>query len=184
MRFAFIQRLTREILPLCVVSGAVFLSSLGARYAVKSWRGFHEKRARVVYYKNEIFKDDAPSYLAETITREHEALERKIDTLTLGLIESDDLSGLVELLFHKADSVGIDGAPEMDPQDRIVTEDYIVYPIRLALSAPFPEITAYIASLESIPHIVKVKRIAVTASTRGLIDTKLLIHCLFSRTDA
>jgi Tfp pilus assembly protein PilO len=87
-----------------------------------------------------------------------------------------DLSALLGVLIDRADSAGVRFV-RIQPQGESSAGDYVLYPVVLEFATAFDPLAKLIASLESLPQLVRVDRVAVTAAHEGKLNVSILCTC-------
>ena len=55
--------------------------------------------------------------------------------------------------------------------------DFVRYPVLLETATTYRSLGGFIAALEALPHMVRIDRIAVSASADDKISVKILVTC-------
>lgn len=167
-------------MPLAVLTLAFCLFTMVVRYAiVPGWQRNTSIRNEVRNYKTLIQGDNEYNALKNTLREKQRLLEKKHTDLTQGLADPHDLSGLLQMIFDKAWEADI-RFDKTVPQPEVQGTDYIHYPVQLEMTTSYTSLGKFIASLERIPQIVRVERIALTAQSDGLLYVRILITCYLS----
>ena len=179
--YAFIKRvIDKELIPSLVLVLSLFLCTVLVRYAVIP----NVKRSVIVggelsRYKALIQGDEKYNKLKNEIRDKQKALEKKHIELTQGLADPHDLSGLLQMIFDKAWGAEI-RFDKTVPQQEVKGKDYIHYPVLLEMTTTFNSLGKFISSLENIPQIVRVNRVAISARDDENIHVRVLITCFLS----
>ena len=155
----------------------LFLSTLLFRYAlVPVWQSGETVRKEVDLYKTLIDGSSEYDEFKKEIKEKHRELEKKHTALTQGLADPHDLSGLLQMIFDKAYQVDI-RFDKTIPQQETRGTDYIHYPVLLEMTTNYTSLGKFISSLERMPQIVRVDRVAITAKNNEEISARILITC-------
>jgi Tfp pilus assembly protein PilO len=111
----------------------------------------------------------------------HEKLSAKLAVISSGMGNPQDLSALLQMLIDRAKAADIRFV-KMQPQSESTHADYIQYPVLLEMETTYHSLGQFVVALESMPHVVKIDRLAITAGSSGKIDAKLLVTCFLQRT--
>lgn len=118
--------------------------------------------------------------LKKEILKKQKLLEEKHTNLSSGMADASDLSALLQLIFDKAwkNNIRFD---KTTPQQMITTKTSINYPVLLELTTEFNKLGTFISSLEAMPQIMRVERVAVSAKGRGKVLAILMVTCFLSK---
>ncbi len=118
--------------------------------------------------------------LKAEIIKKQEMLEKKHTLLSSGMADASDLSALLQLIFDKAwkNDIRFD---KTTPQPMITTKTSIHYPVILELTTSYKKLGSFISSLEALPQIMRVERVAITAKGREKVSAILMVTCFLSK---
>lgn len=118
--------------------------------------------------------------LKTEILKKQELLEKKHTLLSSGMADASDLSALLQLIFDKAwkNDIRFD---KTTPQLMITTKTSIHYPVVLELTTSYKKLGGFISSLEALPQIMRVERVAITAKGREKVSAILMVTCFLSK---
>lgn len=121
--------------------------------------------------------------LKTEILKKQEELEKKHTVLTSGMADASDLSSLLQLIFDKAwkNKIRFD---KTTPQAMIETSTSIHYPVILELTTDFNKLGRFVSSLEAMPQIMRVQRLAVTSKSKDSVSAVLQVTCFLSKESA
>ncbi len=174
------RTIEKELFPFSALILAVFVSSVLVRYAiVPDWLQNATIRKEVRKYQTLIRRTTEYDELKNAIREKQQMLEKKHTELTQGLADPHDLSGLLQMIFDKAWEVDI-RFDKTIPQTEVRGADYIYYPVLLEMRTSYNSLGKFLASLERMPQIVRVDRVAITATTEKNIYARLRITCFLS----
>ncbi len=174
------RTIEKELIPFSVITVSFFLLTALIRYAiVPFWSGASAVRNEVFRYKRLIKAKDEYVELKNIIREKHKDLEKKHTELTHGLGDPNDLSGLLQMIFDKAWESGIRFDKTL-PKKEFRGPDYVHYPIMLEMTTTYNSLGKFIASLERMPQIVRVNRVAITSKNNELISVHILITCFLA----
>jgi type IV pilus assembly protein PilO len=182
MHTNLIERLEREAIPVAVVSAGVFIFTFGLRLGVGHWSVAMAKRTEARRYHTLIENSDNYRELRSRIEAKREALNQRLDTLTAGLRDAHDLSGLLQMIFDKAYEAGM-RIDRTEPQREESGKDFVKYPVILETTTTYHRLGAFVSSLEKMPQVVRVERLSLVSSRGGDVHAKLLVTCFVSKED-
>ncbi len=179
--YAFIKRaIEKELLSITALAMAMFVFTAILRYSiVPGWQRNVSIRREVAKYESLIRRDTEYNELKNAIRQRQKLLEQKHTELTQGLADPHDLSGLLQMIFDKAWDADI-RFDRTIPQPESRGKDYIHYPVLLEMTTSFGSLGKFITSLERIPQIVRVDRVALSALKDGQVHARVLITCFLS----
>lgn len=179
--YAVVKRtIEKEFIPISTLILAVFVFTVLVRYSiVPGWLRNATIRKEVRNYQTLIRRTTEYDELKNAIREKQQLLEKKHTDLTQGLADPHDLSSLLQMIFDKAWEVDI-RFDRTIPQTEVRGTDYIHYPVLLEMRTSYNSLGKFIASLERMPQIVRVDRVAVTATEEENIYARLRITCFLS----
>ena len=179
--YTFIKRaIDKELIPSIVLVLSLFLCTMLLRYAIiPNIEHSVVLGDELTRYKTLTQGDDKYNKLKDEIRDKQKALEKKHTELTKGLADPHDLSGLLQMIFDKALEAEI-RFDKTVPEQEVKGKDYIHYPVLLEMTTTYNRLGKFISSLENIPQIVRVNRVAITAKDDENIHCRVLITCFLS----
>ncbi|MBD3314610.1 MAG: type 4a pilus biogenesis protein PilO [Chitinivibrionales bacterium] len=175
-----IDRLEQEAVPIALVAAGLLIISLGLRAGFAYWPEVMAKRAEAQRYQRLIANSGNYRELRTRIEEKRDALELRLDTLTSGLRDARDLSGLLQMIFDKAFEAGL-RIDRTEPQEEETGRDFVKYPVVLETSTTYHRLGAFISSLEKMPQVIRVERLSLDSSRGGGVEAKLLVTCFVSK---
>jgi Tfp pilus assembly protein PilO len=181
MYTAFKRIIGREILPVAALVFSIFIFTVIARVVILPvWLTGSADRTKVFRYRTLISGQTDYEELKKEIREKQALLEKKHTNLTEGLADPRDLSGLLQMIVDKAWNADI-RFDKIIPQHEVRGEDYIHYPVLLEMQTNFNSLGKFISSLERMPQIVSVDRVAMTAKNGTSIQGLILITCYLNK---
>ncbi len=176
--YASVKRtVIKEFTPLFVLIVCFFICTLITRFMlVPIWQSGETVRKEVAVYKALIDGSSEYGEFKNEIKEKQKQLEKKHTDLTQGLADPHDLSGLLQMIFDKAYEVDI-RFDKTIPQPETQGKDYIHYPVLLEMTTTYVSLGKFISSLERMPQIVRIDRVAISAKNKETISTRVLITC-------
>ena len=124
-----------------------------------------------------ISSENGYSKIKEEIIAKNSQLHDRLSKVSNTGTDSRDLSAILELLIKKAKASDIRFV-KMQPQEESKTQDYRLFPVVLDLKTTYHALGQFIASLESLPYMFKVDRLAMDAAGESAVEVKILVTCL------
>lgn len=177
--YAQISRWIKQEFPVLVIlSGALCLVSVIVRYlVVPPSVEYTARRHEMEVYREVLSAKDELASVKNQIAREQDSLRTKFDRITQGMGDPEDLSSILGILIGKAEDAGIHFIRKVQPQNETRRNDYILYPVLLEMTTTCESLGKFVAGIESVPHLVRMSRLAVTAQRGGKLDVKVLVTC-------
>lgn len=177
------RRLGREIIPVLAFSVAAFLSAALMRYAfVPQWQGLRALRAERTYYKSLVSDTNRYQAIKTLLLQKKERLNRKYDSMIAGYGSMpSDLPVLLQMLINRAKEADIRFA-RMQPQQEIRRQAQVECPVILETTTSYHALGRLVSSLEEMPQLLSIDRLAITAQKRG-IDVRILVTCFLKKTE-
>lgn len=171
------RAINKELIPLVSIVLGLFICTTLLHYAIiPTIKHSIILRDELSRYNMLIRGDEKYDKLKTEIREKQKELEKKHTELTQGLADPHDLSGLLQMIFDKAWKTGI-RFDKTVPQKEIKGKDYIHYPVLLEMTTTYNQLGKFISSLENIPQIVQVNRVALIAKDDERILARVLITC-------
>ena len=181
MYTAFKRTIVREVLPVTTLVFSILIFTIIARFIILPvWLTGSADRSNVFRYKALISGQTDYEELKKEIRQKQTLLEKKHTNLTEGLADPRDLSGLLQMIVDKAWNADI-RFNKIIPQQEVRGKDYIHYPVELEMQTNFNSLGKFISSLERMPQIVSVDKVAITAINGTSIQGLILITCYLSK---
>ena len=180
MYTAIKRAINKELVPLVSLVLALFIcTSLLLYVIIPTVQRSLDLQDELSRYKTLIRGDEKYGKLKNEIREKQKELEKKHTELTQGLADPHDLSGLLQMIFDKAWQAEI-RFDKTVPQKEVKGKDYIHYPVLLEMTTTYNQLGKFISSLENIPQIVRVNRVAIMAKDDEKIRVPVLITCFLS----
>jgi hypothetical protein len=171
VRFTVNERWALLALGLAVWGGSALLGG-PALGAYRDRIGLERKLAQ---YDSLLVEAGDHALLREQLGTTNVALKAKMEELSGGMARAADLSGLLETLIGKAKRSGIPFVSVKPQGEGTATHRQVL----LEFSAPYSAAGAFVAALESQPHLSRVDRLAVNAGQSQSVEAKLLVTVYF-----
>ncbi len=178
MHSEIIKKLKREAIVLTVFSIAIFLTALILRHLiVPAYLEFKRGQLELKNYLTMISSENGYQAIKNEIMEKNLLMQNRVDTIAGITNDSRDLSSFLELLISKAKASDIRFV-KMQPQPEIRNEDFQFFPVLLEVSTTYHALGQFLSSLEKLPYMFRVDRLALEALSESSIDSKILITCL------
>lgn len=172
-----IKKLKREAVPLAFFSVALFLSAACVRYlVVPTYLNFLSNRAELKNYQQMISSENGYQTIKNEILEKTLLLQSRVDTISGPSVESRDLSSFLELLINKARASDIKFV-KMQPQKESRNEDFQFFPVVLDVTTTYHALGQFLSSLEKLPHMFRIDRLALESISDSSIEAKILVTC-------
>lgn len=170
----------KEIIAILGAGMSFFLATLLVRYiALPAWDGARAAYTGLTQYQALISGTSTDNKLRKEIMAKERLLKEKHAALIKDIRVPHDLSGLLQILFDKAWEVKIRFDRTM-PQPERQERDFIAYPVILETITDYNSLGKFISSLEEIPQLVSVDRMAITVKTNDAVAVRMLITCFLA----
>jgi Tfp pilus assembly protein PilO len=183
MHSAPLRRLAGEIIPVLVFSCAVLAALVVVHYAVlpqrTALRALSGENSR---YKALVSDKNRYQAIKTLLLDKKEQLEGRLRSVApQARGQSNDLSGLLQLLILRAKDAGIRFV-KMQPLDEAKRRMQGEYPVVLEMTTSYQSLGRFVSSLEELPRLLSVERLAITAR-KGMLDVKILVTCYLEKAD-
>lgn len=166
---------------LCLLGAAIAVVATVAHFLIiPTYGSILQRRAALDHYQSIISSESGYKLLKDEITA-------KIDTLTSRLAPmpaqekvTADPGSYLELLIAIARKSEVRFA-RIQPQEEQQRPDLTRYPVMLSLTSTYHELGQFVSSLERMPYLFSVDRLAITATKGGKCDVRLLVTCLIPK---
>ena len=175
MHVASVRYLKNELAPILALGAALAVGAWLARAAVlPQVERARELSAQVSRYDSLLAVADGLPVLVSSIRDINRQLHEKLDGISFGWSDPEDLSGLLEMLIERARASDIQFV-RIQPQAQKPGEGYVAHPVLLEFTCGHRPLGTFLASLESQPHVARINRLAVTARTAREMDVRVLL---------
>lgn len=162
--------------PLLAFSCAAMLCLCLIRFvAVSQWTRALEVRSHVGRLEADL-SVGGPQAMKNRLSSLHDSLSAACAEFSGDYGEVKDVSGILRLLIAKANAANIQFV-KMHPQTETASETSAAYPLILETTASYQSLGRFIASMEALPRLVRVDRVAFTAVRGGNVEARILITC-------
>jgi Tfp pilus assembly protein PilO len=173
------RRLSRSAAPLLAFSCAMFLClALVYFIALPQWASFSRCAGRLNYLEDVLSEKSGAAALKSRFLDLQDSLKSASASLSLEFGETRDLPGILRLLIAKANAADIRFV-RMQPQTETALGATVTYPIILELTTTYHSLGRFISSIESMPHLVRVDRLALIAGRNTTVEARILVTCFF-----
>jgi Tfp pilus assembly protein PilO len=178
MHIPAVRRLAAEIIPVTVLSGALLLSAAIARFALApEVAAFRSTTVQLDYFKSLVSDTNRYQAIKDGLADKQNKLQHTLVSMGSNSDELNPrgLSELLQLLISRAGAADIRFV-KMLPQQEVVHGDRIEFPVVLETTASYHSLGQFVSSLEELPSVLRIERLAITAQKADL-DVKILVTC-------
>jgi len=174
------NKITRHAPLLAAISGSLLVMALGIDLlCVPMYKSILVQQKEYTYYQSRIssesdYGDLKQDILQKIVTLEAITSQNKKETPTA------DISSYLEYLITLGKQSNISFV-RMQPQEEEKGATSSLHPILLVLTSTYNDCGRFIASIEKLPHLYRVERIALDATENGKCNVKLLLACRIPR---
>ncbi len=153
-------------------------ASLGlVRYiAIPQWESLGAGHSRLTAVKTCLSGRNGLESVKRRLMAKQDTLQGKNSELSRHFGETKDLPGALRMLIEKANSADIQFVKMQPPSEGAPDKDGR-YPIVLEMTASYRSLGRFISSLEAVPHLVHVDRLAVSAARNAMIEIRMQVTC-------
>ena len=170
----FISGATAAVL---IFSFAMLFSLILIRHMVKpQLESFFAHHDRLTEIKKALREQTGPDAVKSRLLAIQDSLVGKNEALSRHFGEMKDLPGALRMLIEKANAADIQFV-KMQPYSEHAAGKEGSYPIVLEMTASYHSLGRFISSLEEIPHMVHVDRLAITAIRKAMLDIRIQLTC-------
>jgi Tfp pilus assembly protein PilO len=161
-----------------VISFTLFTTVLLFRFCILPLTiRIQEITKEYAYYQERISSENNFADIKQSIQGKVDSLKTKVNSIPGQQEITGDISEYLENLIAIARKSEIHFV-RMQPQDEKQEKDILLYPILLVLTATYHELGSFVAALEKLPHLYRIDRLALDATTKGKCNVKLLLTCM------
>ena len=173
-------RIERELVTICVVSGALFLASLALRYAVAPGvQRLAAARRTVADMTRRVEKESGNQGLQAEIEAKQQRLNDKLASLRSGLADPSDISSLLQVVFNKAWEAGV-RIEKAEPQEQSQQKLHVAYPLLIEITGTYNSVGKFVSLVESSPQFLRIERLALTSKPGGVLQARALVACFLA----
>ena len=170
-------RLNKAAAWLLLFSCATLLSLALVRFfALAQWEALSLSEQRLERMSGALSGKNGAAALKSRLSDLQDSLTDACASLSQDFGDSKDLSGIVRLLIVKANAAGIQFV-KMRPPTETAGAASATYPLVLELTTSYHSLGRFVSSMESLPHLVRVDRIALVAGRNNTVEVRILITC-------
>ncbi len=168
--------------PVFLAAVSVFLTSqLILHFGVPAWRDMVASRAHMKTVKELVAGGGETSGIHSRVLEKRATLEARLDSLTAGLTDPTDLSGLLQTIFDKGWEAGVK-FDKTQPKEEYQGDLYRFFPIVLELRTNYHSLGTFISSLEKIPQVMRIDRLGIVAAEKGGgIEVAMQVTCFIRK---
>jgi len=179
MRDTLVQRLIQDSPVIAFFSVTCLLCcALFVLLAAPQWHTYQERLERVKSYQAYISSTGGGGFDAvhRKLESKNERLRAKLDSLTADM-PSRSLSDILQELIRRGKDCGI-ALAKIQPQYETLPANSEYVSVLLETRTGYDKLGQYIVSLEALPQIIQIRKIAIETAPGGELNVKLLVYCL------
>ncbi|MDR2727823.1 MAG: type 4a pilus biogenesis protein PilO [Chitinispirillales bacterium] len=177
MRNAAVKRLTHDAPVTALFSAAGLICCAALVFiAVPQWSEYKERTARIKHYDTFISSSEGFDKMRRELELKNEILKSKLAGASTRIL-SHSVSGVLEELIIRSKESGVVLA-KIQPQAETKSGNSVSVPVLLESTTDYYKLSRFIASVETLPEILQISRIAVETNRSGELNVKLLVTCL------
>jgi Tfp pilus assembly protein PilO len=181
MHTTFFRIIDRELFALGILGAGILLFLCTVRFiGIPQYDRLLHKHSEIKAYQSVLASKDNHAVIKAGILDIRSQLQEKLDSLTAGQGAASNISGLLEMLIDQARKADVRFV-KMQPLEEKADNDMILYPVLLETTTTYNSLGRFIASLESVPHTVRVDRIGITSGAGQAITANILVTCYLQR---
>jgi len=146
--------------------------------AVPQWSAYKEHNRLIRHYDTFISSTEGFDKMRQELEVRNEALKSKLDN-ALAHIPSHSVSGILEELINRSKESGVVLA-KIQPQAETKSASVISIPVLIETTTDYNKLSRFITSLETLPQILQISRLAIETNRTGELNIRLLVTCLVS----
>lgn len=168
--------------PVFLLTTSVFLTSqMILHFGVPAWRDMTDSQSNMQTVKELVAGGGETPGIHSRVLEKKAALETRLDSLTSGLTDPTDLSGLLQTIFDKGWEAGVK-FDKTQPGEEYQGDLYRFFPIQLELRTNYHSLGKFVSSLERIPQVMRIDRLGIVAAEKGGgIEAALQVTCFIRK---
>jgi len=111
--------------------------------------------------------------MRQELELKNEALRSKLNNASIN-IPLHSISGILEELISRSKESGIVLA-KIQPQVETRSDNFISIPVLIETTTDYYNLSRFITSLETLPHILQISRLAIETNRNGGLNVRLLV---------
>jgi Tfp pilus assembly protein PilO len=156
---------------------AVCISLTVIQYGIRpQWENMSVAYSRLIEVKGTLAEKNIPEVLEKRLTTLHDSLDRNFKELSQEFGETKDLPAILRMLIEKANASDIQFI-KMQPTSESASGKTGAYPIVLEMTTTYHSLGRFVSTLEAVPNLVHIDRIAITASTNATLGVRIQVTC-------
>lgn len=134
--------------------------------------------AQSAVYRGLVSDNNRYGAIKEQLILKKSALEDTRARFALATLQTGDLSSILQLLISRAKESDIRFVKMLPETDSKASPNS--YPVVLEMNTSYHSLGRFIASLESLPHIFLIQRLAIN-SEKNDINVRMLVSCVLAQ---
>jgi len=129
----------------------------------------------LTYFTSKVSSESGYADLRQDIQQKIDILDKKLSESTTVELPAD-ISSYLEYLISLGRKEGIQFS-RMQPQKAVFEGQFTIYPLMLVFSTTYHDMGRFIATMEKLPHLYRIQRLAIDSGDHGVCEAKLLLLC-------
>jgi Tfp pilus assembly protein PilO len=172
-----IKKIVNESVALCILSISCFIFAAGMHcFFIPRLSELKSKSDQLAHYKSFISSETGYAHLKTEIQDRIGILKGRIRLYSGIQEEVTDISSYYEILINKAKASDISFI-KMQPQKESANQDFTLIPVILEFNTTYHALGSFLSSIEKLPHLYRIDRLALDIKNEGRLDVKLMINC-------
>jgi len=170
------KRIINEAFTIFIACASLCICTAALRFVViPGLNDMNGKKVRIEYFNRYIKAGEGNRKLQHEMDGKNALLRDKLFKLA-GSTNVASISEMLELLINKAGAADIRFV-KMQPQTQPVQGSQPAYPVILEMNTTYHSLGRFVASLETLPHIVKIRRLGIETLSEGRVQVRILVDC-------
>ena len=171
------RTLNGVIIAVLAFSLSLFIAlGLVRAVAQPQWESVGTALSRLTTLKKGLRDPHGLEAIKRRLMAQQDSLSASFNDLSRHFGETKDLPGALRMLIEKANAADIQFV-KMQPHSEGAPDKEGHYPIVLEMTASYNSLGRFISSLETVPHMVHVDRLAITAARNAMLDIRIQVTC-------
>ncbi|MDG5816207.1 type 4a pilus biogenesis protein PilO [Chitinispirillales bacterium ANBcel5] len=176
MHSGFIRKIALHYQLIVIMSAGFFLFCASIHYfAVPQLLALIEKRSKINQLNSYISSSDGFDKIKAEIANTNALLELKLKDLPR-VASSRTISDVLDQLINHAKDAGFQ-LTKIQPGEGNTIGNQIHIPVELEMSTGYNSVGKFVASLETVPQLLRVEQIGTEAQSQDTLLVRLLVTC-------
>jgi Tfp pilus assembly protein PilO len=177
MRNAIVKRVTHDSPVIAIFCIAALICCVSIVFiAIPQWSAYKERTERIRHYDTFISSSEGFDKIRLELELKNKTLKSKLNNASIHT-PSRSISGILEELINRSKESSVVLA-KIQPQAETRLANIISVPVLIETTTDYHKLGGFIASLETLPEILQISRIAIETNRNGELNVRLLVTCL------